>query len=150
MFAYCHFHSFLILHFLYYLHYISQRRNAKNCFRIAGYNVKIRRQVQIILTRAILPRNQSPSVSNSQKFDSWTTFLSPLVGTTPRARGFSYESKKLLVPRVGRSERTHCMAFYVSRLTRRRALGARETPTPRFSDLFCSLHIGSIKIISIA
>ena len=145
MFAYCHFHSFLILHSLYYIHYISQRSNAKNCFRVAGYNVKIRRQV--LLTRVILPRNQSPSVSNSQKFDSWTTFLSPLVGTTPRARGFSYESKKILVPRVGRSERTHCMAFYtfyVSHLTRPRA---RKTPTPRFTDLFCS---GSIKIISIA
>ena len=40
------------------------------------------------ITRAILPRNQSPSVSNSQRgrsceqiFDSSTTFLNPLVAT---------------------------------------------------------------------
>ena len=31
--SYCHFHSFLILHYIYY---ISQRSNAKNCFRITG------------------------------------------------------------------------------------------------------------------
>ena len=68
-----------------YIHNISQRNNAKNCFRITGYSVKIRSQVQTI-TRAILPRNQSPSVSNSQRgwsceqiFDSSTTFLNPLV-----------------------------------------------------------------------
>ena len=49
-----------------------------------GYSVKIRSKVQTI-TRAILPRNQSPSVSNSQRergceqiFDSSTN---PLVGT---------------------------------------------------------------------
>ena len=30
---YCHFHSFLILHYIYY---ISQRSNAKKCFRITG------------------------------------------------------------------------------------------------------------------
>ena len=78
--AYCHSHSFLIPHFMYY---ISQRSNAKNCFRITGYSVKIRSQVQTI-TRAILPRNQSPSVSNSQRgwsceqiFDS-STFLNSL------------------------------------------------------------------------
>ena len=51
------------------------------------YSDEIRSQVQAI-TRAILPRNQSPSVSNSQRgrsceqiFDSSTTFLNPLVGT---------------------------------------------------------------------
>ena len=40
------------------------------------------------IKRAIFPRNQSPSVSNSQRgwsceqiFDSSTTFLNPLVGT---------------------------------------------------------------------
>ena len=51
------------------------------------YSVKIRGQVQTI-TRAILPWNQSPSVSNSprgrsceQIFDSSTTYLNPLVGT---------------------------------------------------------------------
>ena len=31
--AYCHFHSLLILHYIYY---ISQRSNAKNCFRITA------------------------------------------------------------------------------------------------------------------
>ena len=72
----------LILHFIYY---ISQRSNAKNCFRITGYSVKVRSQVQTI-TRTILPRDQLPSVSNSQRgwsckliFDSSTTFLNPLV-----------------------------------------------------------------------
>ena len=30
---YCHFHSFLILHYIYY---ISQRSNTKKCFRITG------------------------------------------------------------------------------------------------------------------
>ena len=35
--AQCHFQSFLILHYIYY---ISQRSNAKNCFRITGYSVK--------------------------------------------------------------------------------------------------------------
>ena len=44
-----------ILHFT--IHYISQRTNAENCFRITG----LQRQEQTI-TRAILPRNQLPSV----------------------------------------------------------------------------------------
>ena len=84
MLAYCHFHSFLILHFIYYT---SQRSNAKNCLRITGYSVKVRSQVQTI-TCPILPRNQLLSVSNSQRgwsckqiFDSSTTFLNPQVGT---------------------------------------------------------------------
>ena len=84
MLAYCHFHSFLIFLFIYY---ISQKSNSENCFRITGYSVEVRSQVQTI-TRAILPRNQLPSVSNSQRgwscnqiFDSSTTFLNPLVGT---------------------------------------------------------------------
>ena len=38
--SYCHFHSFLILHYIYttfhHIHYIPQRSNAKNCFRITG------------------------------------------------------------------------------------------------------------------
>ena len=82
--TYCHLHSFLILHFIYY---ISQRSNAKNCFRITGYSVMVRSQVQTI-TRAILSRDKLPSVSNSQRgwsckqiFDSSKTFLTPLVGT---------------------------------------------------------------------
>ena len=82
--SYCHFRSFLILHFIYYT---SQRSNSNNCLRITGYSVKVRSQVQTI-TRAILPRNQLPSVPNLQRgwsckqiFDSSTTFLNPLVGT---------------------------------------------------------------------
>ena len=66
---------------------LSQTSNSKNCFRITVYSVKARSQVQTI-TRAIHPRNQLPSVSNSKRgwscnqiFDSSTTFLNPLVGT---------------------------------------------------------------------
>ena len=103
-----------------YIHNISQRNNAKNCFRITGYGVKIRSQVQTI-TRTILPRNQSPSVSNSQRgrsceqiFDSSTTFLNPLVGANSlygkRTVGFFSLAK--------------------------RALRACKTLTPRFTDFF--------------
>ena len=63
----------------------------QTALEITGYSVKVQSQVQTI-TRAILPRNQLPSVSNSQRgwscnqiFDSSTTFLNPW------------------------SERTHCM-----------------------------------------
>ena len=45
-----------------YVHYISQRSNANNCFRITGYSIKIWSQVPTI-TQAILPQNQSLSVS---------------------------------------------------------------------------------------
>ena len=125
MLAYCHFHSFLILHFIYY---ISQRSNAKNCFRITGYSVKVRSQVQTI-TRAILPRDQLPSVSNSQRgwsckqiFDSSTTFLNPLVGTNSlygkRTVGF------------------FSLASHALRECEARALRARETLTARFTDFF--------------
>ena len=82
-----HFWSSTIYTTFHHIHYISQRSNAKNFFWITGYSVKIRNQVQTI-TRAILPRNQSPSESNSQRgwsceqiFDNSTTFLNPLVGT---------------------------------------------------------------------
>ena len=78
--------------------------------------IKIRSQVQTI-TRAILPRNQSPSVSNSQRgwsykqiFDSSTTFLNPLVGTNSLY-----------------GKRTACEA---------RALRALKTLTSRFTDFF--------------
>ena len=61
----------------------------QTALEITGYSVKVQSQVQTI-TRAILPRNQLPSVSNSQRgwtcyqiFDSSTTFLNPLVGTNP-------------------------------------------------------------------
>ena len=59
----------------------------KTALELVDYSVKIRSEVQTI-TRAILPRNQSPSVSNSQRgrsyeqiFDGSTTFFNPLVGT---------------------------------------------------------------------
>ena len=123
--AYCHFHSFLILHFIYY---ISQRSNAKNCFRITGYSVKVRSQVQTT-KRVIFPRNQLPSVSNSQRgwsckqiFDGSTTFLNPLVGTNSlygkRTVGF------------------FSLASHALRACEARALHARKTLTARFTDFF--------------
>ena len=81
---YCHFHSFLILHYIYY---ISQRSNSKNCFRISGLQREDLKPSAETNT-CILPRNQSPSVSNSQRgqsceqiLDGSTTFLNPLVIT---------------------------------------------------------------------
>ena len=82
-----HFWSSTIYTTFHYIHYISQRSKLKTALELLDYSVKIRSQVQTI-TRATLPRNQSPSVSNSQRgriceqiFDSSTTFLNPLVGT---------------------------------------------------------------------
>ena len=125
MLAYCHFHSFLIFLFIYY---ISQKSNSENCFRITGYSVEVRSQVQTI-TRAILPRNQLPSVSNSQRgwsckqiFVSSTTFMNPLVGTNSlygkRTVGFS------------------SLASHALRACKARALRARKTLTARFTDFF--------------
>ena len=75
-----------ILHFTIYTTF-HREATLKTALELLDYSVKIRSQVQTI-TRAILPRNQSPSVSNSQRgwsceqiFDSSTTFLNPLVGT---------------------------------------------------------------------
>ena len=82
-----HFWSSTIYTTFHYIHYISQRSNSKNGFRITGL------QRQDLKPSAenntcILPRNQSPDVSNSQRgqsceqiFDSSTTFLNPLVRT---------------------------------------------------------------------
>ena len=75
------------------------------------------------------PRNQSPSVSNSQRgrsceqiFDSSTTFLNPLVGTNSlygkRTVGF------------------FSLASHALRACEARALRARKTLTPRFTDFF--------------
>ena len=119
--SYYHFHSFLILHYIYY---ISQRTNAENCFRITGLQLQ-----EQTITRAILPRNQLPSVSNSQRgrsceqiFDSSTTFLNPLVGTNSlygkRTVGF------------------FSLASHALRVCEARALRARNTHTPRFTDFF--------------
>ena len=86
MLAHCHFHSFLILHYI-PVDYISQRSNSKNCFRITGLQ-RHDSKASTENNTCILPRNQSPSVSNSQRgqsceqiFDSSTTFLNPLVRT---------------------------------------------------------------------
>ena len=75
-----------ILHFTIYTTF-HREATLKIALELLDYSVKIRSKVQTI-TRAILPRNQSPSVSNSQRgqsceqiFDSSTTFLNPLVGT---------------------------------------------------------------------
>ena len=75
-----------ILHFTIYTTF-HREATLKTALELLDYSVKIRSKVQTI-TRAILPRNQSPSVSNSQRgrsceqiFDSSTTFLNPLVGT---------------------------------------------------------------------
>ena len=111
-----------ILHFT--IHYISQRTNAENCFRITG----LQRQEQTI-TRAILPRNQLPSVSNSQRgwsfnqiFDSSTTFLNPLVGTNSL-----YWKRKIGFVSLPSHALRACEA---------RALRARQTLTARFTDFF--------------
>ena len=78
-----HFRSSTIYTTFHHRHYIK----LKSALEITGYSVKIRSQVPTI-TRAILPRNQSASVLNSQRgwsceqiFDSSTTFLNPLVRT---------------------------------------------------------------------
>ena len=136
--TFTHFWSSTLYTTFHYIHYISQRTNAENCFRVSG----LQRQEQTI-TRAILPRNQLPSVSNSQRrrsceqiFDSWTTFLNPLVATNSlygkRTVGF------------------FSLASHVLRACEARALRARKTLTPRFTDfltdfekknrLFCSLY----------
>ena len=74
-----------ILHFTIYTTF-HREATLKTALELLDYSVKIRSQMRTI-TRAILPRNQSPSVSNSQRgrnceqiFDSSTTFLNPLVG----------------------------------------------------------------------
>ena len=77
-----------ILHFTIYTAF-HREATLKTALELPDYSVKIRSQVQTnAITRVILPRNQSPSVSNSQRgqsckeiFDSSTTFLNPLVGT---------------------------------------------------------------------
>ena len=81
------------------------------------------------ITRAILPRNQSPSVSNSQRgwsykqiFDISTTFLNPLVETNSlygkRTVGF------------------FSLASHALQACEARALRAPKTLTPRFTDFF--------------
>ena len=130
-----------ILHFIIYTTF-HREATLKIALELLDYSVKIRSKVQTI-TRAILPRNQSPSVSNSQRgrsceqiFDSSTTFLNPLVGTNSlygkRTVGF------------------FSLASHALRACEACALRAPKTLTPRFTDffywfwgknrLFCSLR----------
>ena len=115
-----------------YIHYISQRSNAKNCLELLDYSVKIRSKVQTI-TRAILPRNQSPSVSNSQRgrsceqiFDSSPTFLNPLVGTN------SLYAKQTVS--------FFSLASHALRACEARARRARMPLTPHFTDFFADFE----------
>ena len=133
--AYSHFHSLLILHFIYY---ISQRSNAKNCFRIM--------QNQDSKPSADNNTRYSPSKSITEciKFtkraELWTDFwhlddiLNPLVGTN------SLYGKRTVV--------FFSLASHACRTCEARALRTRKTLTPRFTDfftdfgkkwLFCSL-----------
>ena len=82
-----HFLSSTIYTTFHYIHCISQRSNSKNCFRISGLQREDLKPSAETNT-CILPRNQSPSVSNSQRgqsceqiLDGSTTFLNPLVIT---------------------------------------------------------------------
>ena len=130
-----------ILHFIIYTTF-HREATLKIALELLDYSVKIRSKVQTI-TRAILPRNQSPSVSNSQRgrgceqiFDSSTTFLNPLVGTRSlygkRTVGF------------------FSLASHALWACEARALRTPKTLTPRFTDffywfwgknrLFCSLR----------
>ena len=94
---------------------IHRETTLKTALEILDYSVKIRSQVYTI-TCAILPRNQSPSVSNSQRGRSCepTTFLNP------------------------GSERTHCMEIgqtflFSSRLTREMILPHTGVPVALLS-----------------
>ena len=115
-----------ILHFTIYTTF-HRDATLKTALELLDYSVTIRSQVQTI-TRAFLPRNQSPSVSNSQRgrsceqiFDSSTTFLNPLVGTNSL-----YGKRIVFFPLV-----SHAL-----RACETRALRARKTLTPRFTDFF--------------
>ena len=116
-----------ILHFTIYTTF-HREATLKTALELLDYSVKIRSQMKTI-TRAILPRNQSPSVSNSQRgrsweqiFDSSTTFLNPLVGANSlyakRTVGFFSLAKRTL------------------RACKARALRARKTLKPLFTNFF--------------
>ena len=116
-----------ILHFTIYTTF-HREATLKTPLELLNYSVKIRSQMQTI-TRAILTRNHSPGVSNSQRgrsceqiFDSSTTFLNPLVGANSlygkRTVGFFSLAKRALWA---------CKA---------RTLRAGKTLTPRFTNFF--------------
>ena len=107
-----------ILHFTIYTTF-HREATLKTALELLDYSVKIRSQVRTI-TRAIPPRNQSPSVSNSQRgrsseqiFDNSTTFLNPLVGTN------SFYGKRTVV--------FFSLASHALRAGEARALRARKT-----------------------
>ena len=115
-----------ILHFTIYTTF-HREATLKTALELLDYSVKIRSQVQTI-TRAILPWNQSPSVSNSprgrsceQIVDSSTTYLNPLVGTN------SLYGKRTVV---------FFLTSHALRACGVRAPRARKTLTPRFIDFF--------------
>ena len=102
MLAYCHFHSFLILYYIttfLYIHYISQRSNAKKCF-----STGLQRQVQTItrvfsleINHRVYQIHKEGGVVNSS-----TPFLNPLVRTNSlygkrKVGFFSLASRALLV-----------------------------------------------------
>ena len=121
---------------LYILHFtidiiFHRETTLKSALEITGYSVKIRSQVPTT-TRAILPRNQSASVSNSQRgwsceqiFDSSTTFLNPL---DRRWKG----QNELVVWKTG--SRFFSLASHALRACEARALRVCKTLTPRFTD----------------
>ena len=91
----------------------------KFALEFTGYSVKIRSQVQTI-TRAILPRNQSPSVSNSQR--GWS------------CEQFFWQLDDIFKP-PGQNELIVCKtdSRFFSLPSQARALRARKTD---FSDFF--------------
>ena len=125
----------------------------QNGFRITG----LERQEQTI-TRAILPRNQLMSVSNSQRgriceqiFDSSTTFLNPLVGTNSLCGKLASNAGVFRGARISREEiraplktpawevngkRTVGFFSLASHALRACEARARKTLTPRFTDFF--------------
>ena len=116
--TFTHFWSSTIYTTFHSTHFISQRGNAI-ALELLDHSVKIRSQVQTI-TCAILPQNQSPSASSSQRgrsceqiFDSSTTFLNSLVGRNSLCR-------KRTVSRF------FCLASHVLRACEARALRARK------------------------
>ena len=123
--SYCHFHSFLILHYIYY---ISQRSNATNCFRITG----LQRQ------------HLKPSADNNTCY-SPSKSITECIKFTKRAELWtdSWQLDDIFEP-PGRNElivwkpdglffslASHALWAYEAC-----ALRARKTLTPRFTDFF--------------
>ena len=139
-----HFWSSTIYTTFHYIHYISQRTNAENCFRITG--LQLQEQTK---TRAILPRNQLRVYQIHKEGGAANRFL------TARRHFWTPWS-----------ERTHCMengqSVFFSRLTRptdvwgSRASRASDSHATRYrflywfwekNRLFCSLMRLAIGLI---